>query len=106
MVQFVEREEREKAEACEDYCRQGQMNEAKLILWKMIEKGVNPDRFTYINGHVSQDNLKEVFGFHDENIRCYLRKASKKSHLAMINISAVSFQPQRFPLTQCRDKDY
>ena len=55
------------------------MNEAELILWKMIEKSVNPDRFMYlsfINGHMSQDNLKEVFWFHDENIICYLRKVT------------------------------
>ena len=31
---------------------------------------------------------------------------SKKSHFIMININTVSFQPQRFPLTQCRDKNY
>ena len=31
---------------------------------------------------------------------------SKKSHLAMININTVSFQSQKFPLTQCRDKNY
>ena len=31
---------------------------------------------------------------------------SKKSHLAMININTMFFQPQRFPLTQCRDKIY
>ena len=30
----------------------------------------------------------------------------KKSHLAMININAMSFQSQKFPLTQCRDKNY
>ena len=49
------------------------MNEAELISWKMIEKSVNPDRFMYIsfiNGHMSKDNLKEVFWFHDENIIC------------------------------------
>ena len=31
---------------------------------------------------------------------------SKKSHLAMININTMFFQPQRFPLAQFRDKNY
>ncbi|KAG7022125.1 Pentatricopeptide repeat-containing protein, partial [Cucurbita argyrosperma subsp. argyrosperma] len=38
----------------------------------MIENGVNPDRATYsslINGHVSQDNMKDAFRFHDEMLQ-------------------------------------
>ncbi|GJU00539.1 alpha/beta hydrolases superfamily protein [Tanacetum coccineum] len=40
--------------------------------WKMIKKGLDPDRSTYIsliNGHVSQENMKEAFRYHDQMLQ-------------------------------------
>lgn len=52
-----------------EVCRENQINEAEVVLRRMIERGVNPDKSTYsylINGFVSQDNLTDAFRLHDE----------------------------------------
>lgn len=43
-----------------------------MVLHKMIDKGINPDKSTYtsvINGYVSKDNMKEAFRVHDEMLQ-------------------------------------
>ncbi|GKA94390.1 pentatricopeptide repeat-containing protein [Tanacetum coccineum] len=54
------------------FCRQGKMHEADMIYRKMIKKGLDPDRSTdisLINGHVSQENMKEAFRYHDQMLQ-------------------------------------